>query len=63
MKFDKEVCKQAESCLNQVLFEAEVKRLIRQEVDKFIAASLTTHPVKLQSIANLNEEQTMRTLS
>ena len=46
MKFDKELCKEAESRLNQVLFEAEVKRLIRQEVDKFMAASLTTPPVK-----------------
>jgi hypothetical protein len=48
MKFDKEVCKQAESRLNQVLFEAEVKRLIRQEVDKFMAANLLSPPVKLR---------------
>jgi hypothetical protein len=46
MKFDKEVCKQAESRLNQVLFEAEVRRLIRQEVEKFMAASLTIPQVK-----------------
>jgi hypothetical protein len=57
MKFDQEVCKQAESRLNQVFFEAEVRRLIRQEVEKFMAASLTP-PL----IAHLNEEQTMWTL-
>jgi hypothetical protein len=49
MKFDKEVRKEAESCLNQVLLEAEVKRLIRQEVEKFMAASLTNPPVKLDA--------------
>ena len=63
MKFDKELCKEAESRLNQVLFEAEVKRLIRQEVDKCISASRTTPVVKLQFIANLKEEQTVRTLT
>jgi hypothetical protein len=47
MKFDKELCKEAESRLNQVLFEAEVQRLIRQEVDKFMAASLTNAHEKL----------------
>ena len=56
MKFDREVCRQAESRLNHVLFEAEVRRLIRQEVAKLMAAGLTP-PVKLESIANLTRNK------
>ena len=57
MGFDKAIRKQAESRLNEVVFEAEVQRLIRQEVGKLIAASCEFSPVKWQAIANLNEEK------
>ena len=56
MGFGKAVRKEAASRLNQVLFEAEVKRLIRQELEKFIAGSSSPSSVKLQLMARLDEE-------
>ena len=56
MGFGKAVRKQADSRLNQVVFEAEVKRLIRQELEKVMAASSSSPSVKLQLIARLREE-------
>ena len=54
--FGREARKQAELSLNKVLFDEEVRRLIKQEVARFMAGSPTDPPMKEHLIGNLKEK-------